>query len=186
MSGHWVFGIKYAEVVLKLPMLVFPEEVVDIKAKMNKISWVVWTLNGFFGALNFTYTILLQFYLYDDWNNMAVLLIGTYIAIALAPTVILLASVIKVRLTVRKMSNKAIFQKEKVILLHTIVFSLFFIFDITQETTINAAQSSEDVSKKCKETITGLSADICYGISNGCIFVLITYMSVQFCKPLGG
>ena len=76
-SAHWVFGIKYAEVVLKLPMLVFPEQVVDIKAKMNKISWVVWTLNGFFGALNFTYTILLQFYLYDDWNNMAVLLIGT-------------------------------------------------------------------------------------------------------------
>ena len=30
-SGHWVFGIKYAEVVLKLPLLVFPEDVRDIK-----------------------------------------------------------------------------------------------------------------------------------------------------------
>ena len=69
MSGHWVFGIKYAEVVLKLPMLVFPEEVVDIKSKMNKISCVVWTLNGFFGVLIFTYTILLQFYNYDDWKH---------------------------------------------------------------------------------------------------------------------
>ena len=140
MSGHWVFGIKYAEVVLKLPMLVFPEEVVDIKSKMNKISCVVWTLNGFFGVLIFTYTILLQFYNYDDWKhqNQMVLLNGIAVAISLAPTVLLLASVIMVRCTVRKMSNRALFQKEKVILLHTIIFSLFSIFYITEVTMFNA------------------------------------------------
>ena len=69
MGGHWVFSIKYAEVVLKLPMLVFPEEVVDIKAKINKISCVVWTLNGFFGALSFTYTILDLLDVFYDWNH---------------------------------------------------------------------------------------------------------------------
>ena len=108
---------------------------------------------------------------------------GIAVAITLAPTVLLLASVIKVRFMVRKLSNKAIFQKEKVILLHTIIFSLFSIFYITEMTTVFAEeQSSEDVSKQCKEIITALSADIC----NGCIFVLITYMSGQFCKPLDG
>ena len=115
------------------------------------------------------------------------LLNGIDIAITLAPTVLLLASVIMVHLTVRKLSNKAIFQKEKVILLHTIIFSLLSIFYITEMTMVNAEQhSDEDVSKECKKTITTLSAVICYEISNSCIFVLITYMSVQFCKPLDG
>lgn len=26
MGGHWVFAIKYAEVIFKLPLLIFPEE----------------------------------------------------------------------------------------------------------------------------------------------------------------
>ena len=69
MSGHWVFSIKYAEVVLKLPLLIFPEKVSEINAKIKKISYVVCMLNGFFGALCFTYTVLLQFYFYDDWNR---------------------------------------------------------------------------------------------------------------------
>ena len=67
-----------------------------------------------------------------------VLLNGIAVAISLAPTVLLLASVIMVRCTVRKMSNRALFQKEKVILLHTIIFSLFSIFYITEVTMFNA------------------------------------------------
>ena len=59
---------------------------------------------------------------------------------------LLLVSVIRVRCTVHKMSNKAIFQKEKVILLHTIIFSLFSIFYITELAMYNAEQYSEDVS----------------------------------------
>ena len=112
---------------------------------------------------------------------------GIAVAITLAPTVLLLASVIMVQLTVRKLSYEAIFQKEKVILLHTIIFSLFAIFYITEAIIFNIIeQSSEDVSKDCKDIITALSADICSLISNGSIFVLVIYMSVQFCKPLDG
>lgn len=60
MGGHWVFAIKYAEVVLKLPLIVFPEmpENANIEAKLNKIQCVVWTLNGLFIALVVTYTII--------------------------------------------------------------------------------------------------------------------------------
>ena len=43
----------------------------------------------------------------------------------LSPTVLLLMAVIKVRCMVSQLRNKAIFQKEKVILLHTILFTLF-------------------------------------------------------------
>ena len=46
----------------------------------------------------------------------------------LAPTVLLLLAVIKVQCMVSKLRNKAIFQKEKVIMLHTVLFSLYFIF----------------------------------------------------------
>ena len=60
MSGHWVFGIKYAELVLSLPLLVFPENVSEIQTKLRKISWAVWTLNGSFAALIFTITLLMQ------------------------------------------------------------------------------------------------------------------------------
>ena len=60
MSGHWLFGIKYAEVVLKLPLLVFPENVSDIQTKLKKISCAIWILNGTFAALIFTFTLLLQ------------------------------------------------------------------------------------------------------------------------------
>ena len=51
MGAHWIFAIKYAEVVLNLPLLVFPEKVGDIKAKLKKISCKVWTLNCFFVLL---------------------------------------------------------------------------------------------------------------------------------------
>ena len=69
MSGHWVFAIKYAEVVLKLPLLVFSETAGDIKAKMQRISCVIWTLNGLFIAVCLTYTILLQLYIFEVWNG---------------------------------------------------------------------------------------------------------------------
>ena len=37
MCGHWVFCIKYAEVVLKLPLIVFPENVSDMQTKLKII-----------------------------------------------------------------------------------------------------------------------------------------------------
>ena len=51
MSGHWVFGIKYAEVVPKLPLLLFPDKAVDIKARLKKITIILWALNSIFAAL---------------------------------------------------------------------------------------------------------------------------------------
>ena len=60
MSGHWVFAIKYAEVVLKLPLLVFTETIKDIKGKIKRISCAIWTFNGLFAALIFTFTLLTQ------------------------------------------------------------------------------------------------------------------------------
>ena len=60
MSGHWVFGIKYAEVVLKLPLIVFPESVRDIQTKLKKISCAIWTLNGINAALICIYILLWQ------------------------------------------------------------------------------------------------------------------------------
>ena len=46
----------------------------------------------------------------------------------LAPTVLLLVAVIKVRCMVSKLRCKAILQKERLILIHTILFSLITIF----------------------------------------------------------
>ena len=128
MSGHWVFGIKYAEVVLKLPLLVFPESVSDIQTKVKKIPWVVWTLNGSFAALSFIYTLLNQLIIFGvlEYSDIvSTWLNGLTIAMYLSPTVLLLVAVIKVRCMVSKLRNKAILQKEKLILLHTILFSLY-------------------------------------------------------------
>ena len=59
VSGHWVFAIKYAKVVLMLPLLIFQEQFGDVRAKIKKISCIVWTLNSFFGALLITYSLFL-------------------------------------------------------------------------------------------------------------------------------
>ena len=130
MIGHWVFGIKYAEVVLKLPLLVFPEKVSDIQRELKKISWAVWTLNGSFAAFIFTFTVLEELYIFgvlEEGNvNVLTWLNRVIIVLYLAPTVLLLVAVIKVRCMVSQLRNKAILQKEKLILNHTILFSLYF------------------------------------------------------------
>ena len=69
MSGHWVFAIKYAEVVLNLPLLVFTETIKDIKGKLKRISCAIWTFNGLFAALIFTYTLLMQLYVFGAWKG---------------------------------------------------------------------------------------------------------------------
>ena len=43
----------------------------------------------------------------------------------LTPTVLLLVAVIKIRCMVSQLRNKSFLQKEKLILLHTILFSLY-------------------------------------------------------------
>ena len=63
----------------------------------------------------------------------------------LAPTVLLLLAVIKVQCMVSKLRNKAIFQKEKVIMLHTVLFSLYFIF-FTLQTVFYDDELRENIS----------------------------------------
>ena len=63
----------------------------------------------------------------------------------LAPTVLLLLAVIKVQCMVSKLRNKAIFQKEKVIMLHTVLFSLYFIF-FTLSTVFYNVRDRESIS----------------------------------------
>lgn len=66
MAGHWIFAVKYAEVILKLPLLVFPDEMTgNLKCRMKIISCAIWSLNGFFAAIVIAYTILFQLYIFD-------------------------------------------------------------------------------------------------------------------------
>lgn len=96
-------------------------------------------------------------------------------------------AVISVRCMVRKLRNKAILQKERIILLHTALFSLYFIvyaIDLIAENVMGA--SPEDSSRYCKALIVEIASLMSLSILNMSIYVLITYMSVQFCKPLNG
>ena len=145
MSGQWVFGIKYAEVVLKLPLLVFPEKVSDIQRELKKISWAVWTLNGSFAALVIIYTLLLQLRIFGvlDGDNSLAWINHLNIVMYILPTVLLLMAVIKVRCMASQLRNKAIFQKEKLILLHTILFTLFVTIYTAGLISKNVAMSAE-------------------------------------------
>ena len=91
---------------------------------------MIWTLNGLFIAVCLTYTILLQLYNFKVGNGSNYGSVIDHIAIVmnLAPTVLLLVAVIKVRCMVSKLRSKAILQKERLILIHTILFSLLTIF----------------------------------------------------------
>ena len=132
MSGHWVFAIKYIEVVLNLPMLIFPEKVDNFDTQLKRISRVVRTLNGIFATIILVYIFFMQLYIFGVWagdkaNDCLDIL---EIAMTLLPTVVLLAAVIKVRCMFRKLRNKVILQKETVILIHTVLFSLYFLLSI--------------------------------------------------------
>lgn len=131
MSGHWFFAIKYAELVLKLPLLVWPETIRDMQAKLKNISCIIWILNGLFATSIFLYVLLFQLYIYDVGNFELAWVYHMADLAALMPTVLLLVTVIKVRCMVNRMRNKAIFQKEKLILVHTILFSLYFLLYVT-------------------------------------------------------
>lgn len=188
MSGHWVFAVKYAEVVLKLPLLVFAETAGDIQAALKKIQFVIWILNAFFGAIVVTYTVTLQVYVFKEeadgdasWLNR----LGTLMTIA--PIVLLLVAVARVRCMVKKLRNKAIFQKEKLILVHAVLFTLYFIFQTIAWASVSFAVNMKgSMPTICKEAVTGLLSDIGLSVINSCVFILITYMSVQFCRPLDG
>lgn len=103
----------------------------------------------------------------------------------LAPTALLLFLVIKLRCMVSKLRNKAIFQKEKVILFHTVLFSLYFVFIASEQIAYKwSASVGISTSTVCKAGTVDVSSSICVSLTNSCIFILITFMSVQFCKPL--
>lgn len=188
MGGHWVFAIQYAEVVLKLPLLVFPETSEDIQSKMNKIEHTIWTLNCVFVALVLIYTIIFQLKLFGVVESDSLRTVVFYMGpiVTLVPTGLLLVAVLKVRCMVGKLRNKAIFEKERLIMLHTVLFSLYFLVYATVNIVSDQKITSTDYTRQCKQLYLQISAFILISILNMCIFTLITYMSVQFCKPLDG
>lgn len=81
-----------------------------------------------------TDTILGQLYVFNLGRgpNQVIWLQRLSILMTLAPTVLLLVAVIKVRCMVSRLRNKAILQKEKMILLHTtVLFGLYFTLFLT-------------------------------------------------------
>ena len=104
----------------------------------------------------------------------------------LAPTVLLLVAVIKVRCMVSKLRSKAILQKERLILIHTILFSLTTIFYALSSVALKTENSAQSYSAYCKSFIVQTGFYMCLDVTNTAIFMLIAYMSVRFSKPLEG
>lgn len=46
--------------------------------------------------------------------------------------------------------------------------------------------SNKGIQRQCRAILTGLGFSISLTIFNCCIFTLIIFMSIQFCKPLDG
>lgn len=178
LGGHWVLAIKYMRVILKLPILLFPERVGDIQARMKKIACTIRTLNSILAALVFAYTLLFQLYIFGVWKgDYSAWLTSISIVLTLLPAVLLLVAVIKVRCMVRMLQSKEIFQKEKIILLHTVIFSLYVLSYII-ETVTYPREHSDNTQAECKRYTADISLDICASLLNICIFALITHMSV--------
>ena len=99
---------------------------------------------------------------------------------------LLLFAVIKVRCMVSKLRRKAILQKERLNLIHTILFSLLTIFYVLYFVDLKTKNSAQRYSTYCKGLIGQTGFDMSLDVINIAIFVLIAYMSVQFGKPLEG
>ena len=132
--ADWIFAIEYFEVALKLPLLVHPDDP-SIQAKRAKIKWAIWTLNTVFYASVLTYSILLQLYVFSVFDDKDVVNTINYIATVLtfAPTVLLLIAVACVHCVVSKLrSSAAVFEKERLIKIHALLYSLQFLFYLAE------------------------------------------------------
>ena len=104
-------------------------------------------LNGLFAAFLFMLTLLYQLYNFEVWESEDA---GAWInildiALLFLQTILLLSAVIKVLCMVSQLQSKAIFQKEKLIVLHTIIFSLYVIFIASSTIALDVNVSTEDV-----------------------------------------
>ena len=71
-------------------------------------------------------------------------------------------------------------------MLHTVLFSLFLVFYSVAVIGTRLENEKKKISTQCKGLIIDYSTGICLQILNSAIYVLICYISVQFCKPLDG
>ena len=121
----------------------------SVTSKLNSRKYLVavWTLNGLFAAVIFIYSFLCLFYFVGIWDgeNTSNWIHRVGIVMYLSPTVLLLAAVIKVRCMVSQLRNKAIFQKEKIIILHTVLFSLYIGLLAVARIAIIVQNSTEEI-----------------------------------------
>lgn len=135
MSAHWIFAIKYVETVLKLPLLFssgLQRKDDTIFAKRKQIICIIRTLNCIFCMIVLAIMIIEQIIVFSGWErNLNLSFADALLPSAIIlPSVVLLVAVIKLRCIVSKLGNKAIFEKEKTILVHSLIFGLFSLFSV--------------------------------------------------------
>ena len=95
----------------------------------------------------------------DVWKeeNAVYWLNRLQVVLTLLPTELLLVAMIKVRYMASKLRNKAILQKEKIILLHTILFTLYFTMNASNIIAYDVTRSTDNFQRNCRASITLIS-----------------------------
>ena len=154
MSAHWIFAIKYIEVVLKLPLLFASDRRQDdkIEVKRKHISCTILTLNVLFCVIVIAICIVEQLFIYGTWDRDPKLDAVNFLlpSAIILPSVVLLVAVIKLHCIVSKMVSKAVFEKEKLIFVHSLVFGLFCLFSITGILCYELLNTEQKTSENCK------------------------------------
>ena len=99
---------------------------------------------------------------------------------------LLLIAVVCVHCVVSKLrSSASVFEKERLIKIHALLYSLQFLFYLAFTVSSASSRRAESNEQYCKDLIWIITSGGLYNIIASIVFILVTYMSVQFSKPIG-
>ena len=151
--SHWLFSVEYLKLALKFPLLLCQLQDEEIKARQRRNSWILFGLNMLF------YTQLTL------WTTLTLAIGKKFMIIfyleflnPFLPALLLIFSIYRVKISVKKLNWKEVKTREKLMRVHTYTFIFFIIVNVAMSiTTYKAIQVREDnkqgLDPRCKYSV---------------------------------
>lgn len=99
---------------------------------------------------------------------------------------LLIAAIMLLRRVMNRLGNRTVFSKELLIVVHAFLFGGSTCCYIMNRIADKYFAQSEELPEACKWIVTMFAFSALEQWFNSAILILLTYMSIQFMKPLEG
>jgi len=143
--AHWIFGLKYFELVLKLPLLVNQRQD-NLQSKRKRVNLILFAANVYYYVqITVWASFMLVYRRYEDKSKQA--LVSGFDALnKLLPAILLLCTVLILRCQIYKLQSKAFVAREKLIFIHMSIFLSYIFAYMTFLTLLNLKSEVKTVA----------------------------------------